>query len=1749
MKRSTFSARRLACLAGVTLSVFVAAAGADPVVVTWTGQGNSPNWSNPLNWSPQVVPINGGGVEYQVVIASGVMVTVDPAMPASFAVNSISMNPSATLRVNAGRSVTLGTEAGLSGRVEVQSGASLAAAASPTPGALQRTTFLIDDGASYRSASTSYSSVQNPTGIIMNASGAGASLDLSSVTSLAFGHPSASVTHTILSTGAINLSNAQTATTTTNSRVALTTQQTGTIDLSSLTSIQNADILQGGGAISLGSLSSATRTTFRSNSGVLSLPALVSYSSSSTTAADLFNATGSNAVVRLANLSSMSLGTFGYQITAANGGQVQLPALSTIQRNADTALGLTATGGGVIDLRSLSSMVGSTLNQGFGIIASQAGSRIDLSGLQTISSLSITQISASTGASIDLSAAQTISNANITVNGGTLTVPAVTNINGSQIAVGGGSSLTLPGVTSYTNNANFGVQIFGSTGGVLSLPALQSISLGNAVSPNWSVLANGAGAVVDLSGLTAITVPSTSNISFTAQRGGTVNLSSLTTLPSRMGFTAENPGSTLNLSGLTAFSAAGETNVRALQGASVTLPALVTLGSAPNITFTVSGNGTQPGTLSFPSLQSTGTGAGRNFIASIGGVLDLPVLTSMTDANLELSDAGTAVNAPALTSVVRSRLSALNGANLTLGSVTSFVAPASIDYLTMTGASSVISLPSLTTLTIGQSGTSSFSSLSITQGTFSAPALQTVNYLGTASFGFDASNGGRILLNGLTNATNFGGVSAQGAGSRVELGLTSLGSAANVIVSASNGGSVLLPALSSLGTGNGRIISASNGSVLELPGLSTIGANTSVRFGANGTGAVLRLTNLTSVGTGSQGEMSATSGGRIEAPALTTLGSVNQYSLRVLGGVLDLPALVSLGTGTGHTILLNGGATLSAVQTTSLRSASITIDGAGTSLNTPNLTNIDGSNISLGGGANLTLSSGITSYSLGPGIGGLSVAGATLTIPSLTTISASPENIPTSLGSTSIRVTSAGRLALPALTTFQMLNGLTRVPFVVDTQGTLELNAMTDLRNVSITMTNGNLVAPNLVSMSEVDLRIQGGTYTAPNSLARIGLDGRYILSSDGATSVINAPGVTVLGAGAPGTSGMRSSIFASNGGTVNLPSVSSVQPVNNGRLTLNAATNGRILLPLLDRLDRVDYELGQGQIVTAPLVSIDGGRIILSNQAQFQLPASITSYGSLDAISLPAFSAQGAGTVLRLNPLQSIRIAERVATSSTLTVEATSSGVVDLSGLQSIVGVPGSTLVLRATSGGRIDVSSMPNLDSTRLNIEGTGVIQFGPIASINGSTVSTSSGAIFTLPANITAYSSANLNPVGALFRSSDTNSVTNLSALRSLILGNLSSPDLSFQLSAFSGLIDLSGVQSINRVAGARLFLQASSGTINLNAIPALLNDRVELSGSTARVLLGSVQSTDGTSFSVASGATFTLPAAVTQYSVGNSPVATSFAATGSAATQLNLSSLRSVVVGSTAQANQVHAVTASGGAVVDLSRVTSFSGINGGTITFNASTGGVIRLGDVVVSPLTTYTLTGTGTTFGTLRASGSFFNQVTAPARFNASTGIVSFALGAGPAIFEAAGQNLGTAGTASSNGGNFGLGQLRVGENSAAMTLTVVDRFDNGQRAGGGGGGAGGGGGEALYLYGIGSGGGSQNGLVLFNGSRLIISPETAVFARISGVMRDLRTLIPPGQTQVAFGNGFIVIPGPASAMALGCVLLPLTVRRRRSRA
>ncbi|MDH5340962.1 MAG: PEP-CTERM sorting domain-containing protein, partial [Rubrivivax sp.] len=107
--------------------------------------------------------------------------------------------------------------------------------------------------------------------------------------------------------------------------------------------------------------------------------------------------------------------------------------------------------------------------------------------------------------------------------------------------------------------------------------------------------------------------------------------------------------------------------------------------------------------------------------------------------------------------------------------------------------------------------------------------------------------------------------------------------------------------------------------------------------------------------------------------------------------------------------------------------------------------------------------------------------------------------------------------------------------------------------------------------------------------------------------------------------------------------------------------------------------------------------------------------------------------------------------------------------------------------------------------------------------------------------------------------------------------------------------------------------------------------------------------------------------------------------------------------------------------------------------------------------------------------------------------------------------------------GNFGYGRLIVGANDVLARVRLVDNRDNGNRAGTGAA-------EALYLFGIGT---NKDGLQIRGGSTLALNGLPA-YARIDGTVIDLYSLFGPGETKVAFDDGFLTRPG---AFAHGTML------------
>ena len=300
-----------------------------------------------------------------------------------------------------------------------------------------------------------------------------------------------------------------------------------------------------------------------------------------------------------------------------------------------------------------------------------------------------------------------------------------------------------------------------------------------------------------------------------------------------------------------------------------------------NFNVTASGTGAK---VNLPALTTVNLlGQNDTIKAKAGGDVELPVLAHVTNTNgvfeqfnLQVSDAGSIINAPTLgnaplsrciislnggailwanptvltassvtidtsgtialaqlTTIDSTSFNAANGVTISLPNVTTIsVVAGTSATLQATGSNSTLSLPAVTTIT---NPGDIFSSVTIAaSGSGSKtllPALKTVT-TGGASATFQASSGGQVLATAITTATSTGSifgnfnVSADGAGSKVflqNLSVMHMATATNNLT-ATNGGDIELPALSTI-TATGSIFESFNvqssgtGSLVNLSGL------------------------------------------------------------------------------------------------------------------------------------------------------------------------------------------------------------------------------------------------------------------------------------------------------------------------------------------------------------------------------------------------------------------------------------------------------------------------------------------------------------------------------------------------------------------------------------------------------------------------------------------------------------------------------------------------------------------------------------------------------------------------------------------------------------------------------------------------------------------------------------------------------------------------------------------------------------------
>ena len=380
----------------------------------------------------------------------------------------------------------------------------------------------------------------------------------------------------------------------------LTLDGTGTIALAQITSFTGGTLSLSGGTLGLTMLSDIDGSSLLVSGGAsMTLPEVTGYNGPTGYTTTL-QATGAGSMLVLPMLGSITANAALYsliQVQALAGGNVELPALiktggGPLQLESDGA-------GSMLDISSLTSFQGgSSLTDSSGLQVTHGGTVLDAS----LTSLSGANLTLDGTGTIAVAPITSFTGGTLSLDAGTLSLPELSDIDGSSLQVTGGASLTLPVLTSYV----------GPTGYTATLQA------------------TGAGSTLLLSKLASITENSAfySLTQVQALGGGDVELAALTTLSGGpLQLESDGAGSMLDISTLTSFqggnSATDSSGLQVTHAGTVLDPNLttftnLTITTDPTATFTVPANQT----FSFPNSTttiSTGTLLDQGSLSVQGG--------------------------------------------------------------------------------------------------------------------------------------------------------------------------------------------------------------------------------------------------------------------------------------------------------------------------------------------------------------------------------------------------------------------------------------------------------------------------------------------------------------------------------------------------------------------------------------------------------------------------------------------------------------------------------------------------------------------------------------------------------------------------------------------------------------------------------------------------------------------------------------------------------------------------------------------------------------------------------------------------------------------------------------------------------------------------------------------------------------------------------------------------------------------------
>jgi RHS repeat-associated protein len=761
----------------------------------------------------------------------------------------------------------------------------------------------------------------------------------------------------------------------------------------------------------------------------------------------------------------------------------------------------------------------------------------------------------------------------------------------------------------------------------------------------------------------------------------------------------------------------------------------VTVSTGNNAVITLAGASATVQSLSLSSKLEVDGGVGLT--VTNGFTMDV-------GRSLTVDGSGSTFSAAGSTTIDGASLYASNGGHLSLPGLTAythtgpFFTP--VEFFA-TGASSVLNLSALTTITGSTEGFTTVHAKATGGGQVNLSSLTTAADAATGdttgrTFQFEANGSGSLInlstLTALNDGDPYRGVSALTATAGGEVRMPLVTSLANTTVTI-DGSTSVLPTDQLTSIVNGGLVLAGVGNVRSFPNLTVLdGSNVAADSGAtlalpvltsythtgvydadvvleaSGANSLLDLSALAGL-TGSTDAfcnvtIRATGGGHVDASHLTTVtdpanantvGRQYFFEANGTGSLLDLSALTALNDIDPYRgqsgITATAGGEVRVPLITSLANTVVTIDGSTSILPTNQMTAIVN--------------------------GGLVVAGAgnVRSFPALTSVDGS-----------SLSADGGATLALPVLTSYTH-TGAYFTGVVLEASGANSLLNLSSLTGLTGSTEGFCTVTVRATGSGHVDLsHLPATTDQAAGSTT-----GRaFTFEADGAGSLVDLSALTALNDsdGYRGISGLT----VTAGGEVRVPSLTALA---NTAITIDGATS---ILPINQITAVVDGAIvvtGAGNTRSFLNLANADGSVISARAGSHLTLLALTTYtntgtGYFDTTITgfpdPVVDARGANSVLDLPALTTL-IGSATVGFSSLTLSATATGIVHAPALTAIhdPGAGGTTSIGLAAdaAGSLLDLPSLSSFvdDSgfrgiSRIDATAGGEIRTPNLASLAG-------------------------------------------------------------------------------------------------------------------------------------------------------------------------------------------------------------------------------------------------------------------------------------------------------------------------------------------------------------------------------------------------------------------------------------------------